>query len=160
MKALILVLLAASPGMAQSSWLSSNQKDSDNPTARQTLTLRGSYLSSSTARPNVTLVCQNGKLISSSFNTVPVAREGDQNRTPPDKMPVAIRVGEKKTEFKDWKLAGGPRSLRPNAGFVKELVSAQRVDVEFSTSSSARMTAEFVPSPVDAPRIRKACGIH
>jgi hypothetical protein len=159
-KALTLVVLTASLAWAQSSWHSSNPGDSNTVPERQTLTLRGFYLSSSIVRPNVTLVCQHGRLISSSFNTFIGTRVGAQARTSPDTMAVAIRIGERKREFKDWKVDSGFRSLRPDPGFVRQLIRADRVDVEFSTPSSARMTAEFMPSPADAPRIKKACGIR
>jgi hypothetical protein len=162
MKLATFTFLAASLGWAQSSWLGRDNEQPNTAHDRETLTLRGFYLSSSTVRPSVTLVCQDGRLLSSAFNTFLAARGGTQTNSleKTGKLAVAIRVGEKKQEHKEWKLESGYTSFHPGSRFVRKLVSADRVDIGFSLSPTREMTAEFEPSPADAPRIRKACGIR
>jgi hypothetical protein len=155
MKLVTVAFFASSFAWAQSPWFTSTQRDGQTARERETFILRGSYRSSSIVRPTFTLVCESGKMLTSSFNTFLVTREGETGKTG-----VTIRIGEKKQEFKAWKSGSGLTSLYPDSGFVKKLVSADRVDIEFTTSSSARMTADFEPSPAGAPLIRKACGIH
>jgi hypothetical protein len=71
-----------------------------------------------------------------------------------------FRVGEQKEKFQRWQVADGSRSLHPDLKFVKEFISSDHTKIEFLTSSSSEMTAEFDPSPKDLPRIRKACGLR
>jgi hypothetical protein len=160
--ATFLTFLVVSLGWAQSSWLGRDMEQPNTAHDRETLTLRGFYLSSSIVRPSVTLVCQDGRLLSSAFNTFLVSRGGTQTNLLENtgKLAVVIRVGEKKREYKEWKVEKGYASFHPGSRFVREFVSADRVDVGFSLSPTRAMTAEFEPSPADAPRIRKACGIR
>jgi hypothetical protein len=162
MKAVTLILLTAASVWAQSSWLSSNPKDSPNAAHPETLTLRGAYLSSGgVARPNVTLVCRDGKLLSSSFNTS-LTRGVARAAVSPGygKLAVSIRVVGKRQAYREWKRASGYSSFQVDPRFVRDLVTAGRVDIDFSTSSASKMTADFQSSPADAPRVIKACGIH
>ncbi len=147
-----LALLAAGRANAQSPWNISGE----------TLTVRGSYLSSSSVRPSLTLVCRGGKLLSSSFNTFIVPGKASERGLirKSEKAPVLFRVGEQKEKFQRWQVADGSRSLHPDLKFVKEFISSDHTKIEFLTSSSSEMTAEFDPSPKDLPRIRKACGLR
>lgn len=162
MKVMTLILLTAVSAGGQSSWLTSKLNDSPNPRDLETLTLRGSYLpSGGFARPNVTLVCRNGKLLSSSFNTSLSKRVFRAALAPGSgKLSVFIRVAGKKDAYKEWKVLGGNGSFHTDFRFVKDLVTAGRVDVDFYTPSASKITAEFQPSPADAPRVIKDCGIR
>jgi hypothetical protein len=154
-----LLALGTVPASAQSSW---KITDAKNQPDREILTLRGSYLSSSSVRPNLTLVCSDGKLISSSFNTFIVAGKASERGfiRKSEKAPVLFRVGEQKEKFTRWQVTGSFRSLHPDSKFVREFVSSDHTVIEFLTSPSGEMTAEFDPSMTDLPRIRKACGLH
>jgi hypothetical protein len=159
MKAVTLILLTTASVGAQSSWLTSNPNA--NSRDRETLTLRGSYLSSGGfARPNVTLVCRDGKLLSASFNTS-LTRTAKTSLEPGSgKLAVSVRIVGKKEAYREWKVADGRTSFHADSRFVRDLVAADRVDIDFSMPSSPKMTAEFQPSPADAPRVIKACGVR
>jgi hypothetical protein len=160
MRALILFLMATASCWSQSAWLRSHADDSIDGRERETFTLRGAYLSSSSVRPNITLVCGDGKLVSSSFNTDLFARQHFQSRTnaPPDRLAVSIFIGDKKHRVKAWKVTDGNWSFYTDTRFAKDLVSANRVEVGFTRSRG--MTAEFEPSALDAQRVRSACGLR
>jgi len=160
MRALVLFLMATGSGWSQSAWLKSPADGLIGGGERETFTLRGAYLSGSSVRPNITLVCRGGKLVSSAFNTDLLARQHFPSRTnaPPDRLRVSISIGEKKHEVKAWKATDGNWSFYTDTRFVKDLVSANHVDVGFTRSRG--MTAEFEPSAVDAQSVRNACGLR
>ena len=148
----VLAFVGADPLSAQSPWTISGE----------ILTVRGTYLSSSIVRPSLTLVCRDGKLLSSTLNTYIVPGKASERGLirKSEKAPVLFRVGEQKEKFKRWPVADGERSLHPDAKFVREFISSDHTKIEFLTSPSGEMTAEFDPSPANLPAVRKACGLH
>ncbi len=148
----IAALLLAGAGLAgaQSRWTTAFLGGEQEGEA---LVLRGYYLSSSIVRPNVTLVCKDGRLVSSTFHPlIPTGKVGQRST-------VLIRIGESREKTRIWKVERDAKSLRTEPGFAGKFVAADRVKIEFPTFPSGSMTAEFKPSQTDFPRIRRACGL-